>query len=176
MNAATYDVIVICGAPGVGKSQTAKCLATRLGKGVRIEVDALRAMVIPVEWTNQAEHVGVLSLASGLVAGFLKLGHRPVIVVDTFSGDKLVAFLRELRSQQAELEAGVFALVATPEVLRVRVKGRPRDQFNDIDICEKLNADVVKHLQPGEHLIDNSSLTPQKTADLILADGKASAR
>ena len=162
------DVIVIRGAPAVGKSVTAKCLAARLGVGVRVEVDTVRAMVIPVDWTNQAEHIGILSLASGLVAGFLSIGHRPVIVVDTFSGDKLARFLGELQVLRSGIDVRAFALVAAPDVLRARVERRPPDQFKDIAICEKLNANVAKHLQPGERLIDNSSLTPEEIVDLIL--------
>ena len=170
MTAPMPDVIVIRGAPGSGKSRTAKCLAARLGTGVRMEVDTLRAMVIPVDWTNQVEHINVLSLGAGLVAGFLRFGHSPVIAIDTFSGDKLVRFLAELRALQDGLDVRAFALVTTPAVLRARVGNRPADQFRDIGICEKLNSDIVKHLQPGEQLIDNSSLTPEEIVDLILGD------
>jgi predicted kinase len=168
------DVIVIRGAPGSGKSEAARCLASRLGTGARIEVDTLRAMIIPVDWTNQSEHIGVLALATGLVTGFLGLGHRPVIVVDTFSGDKLTKFLADLRALLPGIEVRVFALVPDRAVLRSRVGGRPDDQFKDIPICEKLNADIVRRLQPGERLIDNSTLTPAETVDAILdgcADG-----
>ena len=164
----TPDVIVVRGAPGAGKSEVAKRLAARLGTGARIEVDTLRAMIIPVDWTNQSEHVSVLSLTTGLVAGFLGLEHRPVIVVDTFSGDKLAKFLADLRALRAGLEVRVFALVPDRAVLRARVEGRPDDQFKDIRTCEKLNADVVRHLQPGERLIDNSALTPEETVNVIL--------
>lgn len=164
------EVIVIRGAPGSGKTEAAKCLAAGLGRGAWVEVDTLRAMIVPVNWTDQREHIAVLSLATGLVAGLLRLGHRPVIVVDTFSGDKLARFLVELREQQSGLDVRVFTLVTTPAVLRARVESRPAYQFKDVDICEKLNADVVRHIQPGERLIDNSSLTPTEAAGVILAD------
>lgn len=162
-------VIVVRGAPGSGKSQTAKVLATRIGKGARVEVDTLRSMVFPVDWTNQAEHVSVLSLATSVVAGFVKLGHRPVIVVDTFSGDKVVKFLSELRDRHSPLDVRVFALVAGRDELQRRVERRPAHQFNNVAVCLKLNADVMKHLQPYETLIDTSSLTPEETAEAVLA-------
>ncbi len=173
MSLATPDVIVIRGAPGSGKSQTAKYLAAKLGRGCRIEVDTLRQMIIAVDWTNQAEHRNVLSLATGLVAGFLRLGQRPVIVVDTFSGDKLGNFLADLRAQENSLDVRMFTLAPTPAVLRARVEGRPADQFKDISVCEKLNADILRHLQPGERLVDNSVLTPIETVDLICAECEA---
>lgn len=161
------DVIVIRGAPGSGKSRTAKCLAARIGRGARVEVDTLRSMVIPVDWKNQAEHIGVLSLATHVVVGFLALGHRPVIVVDTFSGNKLVKFLTELRELRAGVDVRLFALVPTSAALRARVEERAPDEFKDVTVCEKLNRDTVRFLQPGERVIDNSGLSPEETADVI---------
>ncbi len=165
MNASSMDIITIRGAPGSGKTLVSKCLAARYPQGVRIEVDSLRAMVISVDWTNQAEHSSILSLSTGLVLGFLKRGFRPVIVVDTFSGNKLESFLADLRSADGLLDVRSFALVTAPAVLRSRVEGRPADQFKDLGVCEKLNADVPKHAQPLERIIDNSHLTPEETAE-----------
>jgi predicted kinase len=125
-------------------------------------------MVIPVDWTNQVEHINVLSLCVGLVAGFLQFGNKPVIVVDTFSGNKLARFLTELRALRSGLDVRLFALVVAEAVLRSRVEKRPVDQFRDIAICEKLNADVVKRHYQDERVIDNSLLTPEETVDLIL--------
>ena len=167
MTSTNPDVIIIRGAPGTGKTQTSKCLANRFRGGVRIEVDTLRAMVIAVDWTNQAEHISMLSLSTGLVGGFLGRGYRPVIVVDTFSGDKLAKFLAELHLLDESLDVRAFALVSAPDVLRARVETRPAEDFKDICICQKLNTDIVKHLQPLERLIDNTALTPEETAEVI---------
>jgi hypothetical protein len=161
------DIIVIRGAPGSGKTQASKYLAAWFPRGVRIEVDALRAMVISVAWTNQAEHINILSLSTGLVLGFLSLGYRPVIVVDTFSGNKLMKFLTDIFSRNDSLDVRGVALVTAPEVLKARVENRPEDQFKNLRICQKLNSEVVKYLQPFEQLIDNTSLTPQETARAI---------
>ena len=164
----TPDVIVIRGAPGSGKSEAAKRLAARLGTGARIEVDTLRAMIIPVDWTNQSEHISILSLVTSLVAGFLGLGHRPVIVVDTFSGDKLTRFLADLVALRSGIEVRMFSLRPDQNVLRARVEGRPDDRYKDLQVCEKLNNDVAMHLLPDEQLLDNSALTPEETVDVIL--------
>jgi len=168
MNCSNADVIIIRGAPGSGKSQASKCLAAHFPKGVRAEVDSLRAMVISVDWTNQAEHINMLSLAASLVQGFLRLEYRPVILVDTFSGNKLNKFLAELHSFDNSLKVRSFALVTAPEVLRTRLEKRPADKFKDVAICQELNADIMKHLHPTDHLIDNTKLTPEQTSAAIL--------
>lgn len=162
------DVIVIRGAPGSGKSEAAKRLAARLGHGARVEVDTLRAMIVPVDWTNQQEHIAALSLAVQVVAGFLRMGHRPVIVIDTFSGDKLGRFLEDLGTAHAGAAVRAFSLAPNRAALRARVEGRPDGGYKDVRVCEKLNADVPRRLVPGELLIDNSELTPDETADAVL--------
>jgi len=169
MTSTTPDVIIIRGAPGSGKTEAAKFLAAHLQKGVRLEVDTLRSMVISVNWTNQAEHISILSLSATLVHGFLDLGYKPVIVVDTFSGRKLTKYLAELQSTGRQLDVRIFALFVTPDILRQRIEMRPDGQFKDIDICQKLNSDVIKHKQHDEQRIDNSDMTPEETAELILA-------
>ncbi len=162
------DVIVIRGAPGSGKSEAAKRLAARLGHGARVEVDTLRAMIVPVDWTNQQEHIAVLSLAVQVVAGFLRMGHHPVIVVDTFSGDKLGRFLEELGTAHVAAAVRAFSLAPNQAALRARVQGRPDGGFKDVRVCAKLNSDVPRRLLPGELLIDNSQLAPDATAEVIV--------
>jgi hypothetical protein len=162
------DMVIIRGAPGTGKSQVAKCLAHYFKQGIRLEVDTLRSMVITVDWKNQTEHMNVLSLAADLALGFYNLGYGPVIVVDTFSGNKLASFLTRIHAKNNNLEVHSFALITAPEVLKSRVESRPKDRFNDIQVCSKLNSDTSKYLLSFEKLIDNSLLTPEETAELIL--------
>ena len=61
-----------------------------------MEIDNLRSMVISVDWTNQNEHINILNLSSRLVLDFLQLGFSPIIIVDTFSGDKMIKYLELL--------------------------------------------------------------------------------
>ena len=67
------DIIIIRGAPGSGKSQTAKSLSQVFPKGVRLEVDTIRQMVISVDWKNQQEHIDMLQASTKLVYEFLQL-------------------------------------------------------------------------------------------------------
>lgn len=127
-------------------------------------------MIVNVDWANQADHIGVLALTIEVVAHFLSLGHGPVIVVDTFSGDKLLRFLMDLGGRLPDAAVGVFTLVPRPSVLRARVLGRPAREFRDLPICVKLNEEMVRHLHPCERIIDNSDLSPEETVDAILGE------
>lgn len=169
MSASRVDVIIIRGAPGVGKSRVAKVLAGRFPKGAKVEVDALRKMVNSVRWTDQEEHIKLLGLAARVTSEFAGMGFRPVIVVDTFSGDKVGGFLHALKQHDAQLHVALFGLTATVEILAQRLNGRPQDQFKDFEIARQLNADVVKIRRSDEVQVDTSALSPEQTADRILS-------
>ena len=162
------DVIIIRGAPGSGKSELGKALAKHYPQGARVEVDALRKMVISVNWTDQAEHIKLLGLAAGTVAEFVRLGFRPVIVIDTFSGNKVDGFLARLREISPSLEVRLFALHLPDEVLARRLAARPDGLFKDLAIAKKLNADVLKIRRPEEIQINGSGLSPAQLASKLV--------
>ena len=161
------DVVIIRGAPGAGKSQTAKCLTAYYPGGVKVEVDILRRMVISVDWKNQKEHINLLQVAARLTRDFCNLGFRPVIVVDTFSGDKVNRFVNTLRHLDNALNIRIFGLHVPDEVLRKRLNERPGDEFKDYGISKKLNAEVLEVRYPGEIHVDSASLSPKQTAGKI---------
>ena len=161
------DVVIIRGAPGAGKSQAAKALTSFFPRGAKVEADILRKMVISVDWKNQQEHIKLLQVAARLTHDFLNLGFRPVIVVDTFSGDKVNRFVDTLRHLDGSLAIKIVALYVSDEVLRTRLEARPLDEFKDFGICKKLNEDVLKIKHPGEFQIDTTELSPRQTAEEV---------
>jgi tRNA A37 N6-isopentenylltransferase MiaA len=161
------DVILIKGAPGVGKSQTAKSLTKYFPNGVRMEIDNLRSMVISVDWTNQNEHINILSLSTNLVIDFLKLEYSPIIVVDTFSGNKIINYIEKLKSIQNDLFVKIFGLYTSENELKKRIDLRNDDEFKDFDSCKKLNKDTIKFKQKDEILIDTTGLHSENTAKII---------
>lgn len=163
------DLILLKGAPGVGKSTVAKFLSSHFPSGARIEVDVLRKMVIGVKWTDQAEHRAVLTLGAQLAAGFLRSGFSPVILVDTFSGDKVDDFLNAFRAEHPQGKVCVIGLHASDNVLRARVLNREADGFRDLAVSMRINGELVRDARSFEKLIDTTGLSPTEVAQAVLA-------
>ena len=167
MRANKVDIIIIKGAPGTGKSQTGKSLAKYFPKGVRLEIDNLRSMVISVDWTNQAEHIEILNLSRGLILNFLQSGFSPVIVIDTFSGDKTSNFIEELNKLKDDLHIKIFGLYTTEVELTKRIQSRKESEFKDLNICIKLNNDTLRNKHKKEFQIDTTGLISNDTVEII---------
>ena len=165
----TPHIILIRGAPGAGKSQAAKALESFFPGGVKIEVDSLRKFVVSVDWKNQKEHKNMLRISARLACEFHTLGFAPVMIVDTFSGDKVNGFLEALRQMGGDLSVRVFTLHVSENVLKDRLEKRSGEEFKDFTISKKLNADVLKTGPDGESRIDTSLLTPQQTAERMFS-------
>lgn len=167
MQAKKIDIIIIRGAPASGKSQTAKSLSLSFPKGVRLEVDNLRQMVISVEWENQEEHINMLQISTRLVYDFLKLGFSPVIVVDTFSGDKINKYLESLYQLDKDLSIKIFGLYTSDDELKRRLNLRSDNEYRDFGISKKINDDVLKIKHETEIQINTTGLLPIQTAKII---------
>lgn len=161
------DIIIIRGTPGSGKSETAKSLSKYFPNGVRIEVDTIRNMVISVDWKNQQEHIDMLQASTKLVFEFLHLGFSPVLVIDTFSGDKINRYLDTLYQHNENLSIKIFGLYTTKEELKRRLNLRTSPEFKDFPICKRLNDDVLKWRHENEFQIDTTGLTSSQTAEKL---------
>ena len=161
------DIIIFRGSPGSGKSETSKSLSKFFLKGARIEVDSIRQMVISVDWINQEEHINMLHVSTKIVFEFLNLGYRPVIVVDTFSGDKVNSFLTAFHKLDINLSIKVFGLFTSDDELKKRLEFRSDDKFKNFGICKKLNEDVQKIKIKNEFQINTTGLVSMQTAEII---------
>ena len=132
-----------------------------------MEVDTIRQMVISVDWKNQQEHIDMLQASTKLVFEFLHYGFSPVIVVDTFSGDKINRYLETLYHHDENLSIKVFGLYTTDNELRRRLDLRTSEEFKDFEICRKLNDDVMKWRHGSEFQINTTGLISTETAQRI---------
>ena len=161
------DIVIIRGAPGAGKSRAAKALTSFFPRGVKIEVDILRKMVISVDWKNQREHISLLRVTARLVHEFITLGFKPVIVVDTFSGDKVDGFLDAIRQLDGSITVKIVGLYLSDDALKSRLEARPVDEFKNLGISRKINGDVQRIRHPCEEQIDTTAISPEQVAEEI---------
>jgi hypothetical protein len=147
------EILIVRGAPGVGKSSAARLLRRLFPAGAVIEVDLLRGMVSSVRWQDTDQHLKALSHARLLAESFLEAGYRPVVIVDTFSPKKLSAFTSSLARPYR-----VVSLYAEPLVLRSRIEGRPNVQFRDFETSQSVNSEIHLNRFPNEVLLDTSEL------------------
>jgi hypothetical protein len=120
-----------------------------------------------VDWKNQQEHIDILQVSTGLLHDFLKLGFSPVIVIDTFSGDKINKYLETLYELDKDLSIKIFGLFTTDEELKRRLDLRTNPEFKDFPICKRLNDDVIKWKHKSEFQVDTTGLSPTQTAEKI---------
>lgn len=161
------DIVIIKGTPASGKSTTAKELAKYFPNGVRLEIDNLRSMVISANWTDQEEHISILNLSTNLIKDFLDLNYKPIIVVDTFSGDKINSFVEKLKSLNQNWMISIYGLNVNEYELKKRLDNRPDDKFKDFEICRKLNDDTLKFKHENEMQIETTGLTAKETSKWI---------
>jgi broad-specificity NMP kinase len=153
------DILLLRGAPGVGKSTTARKLRHMLPTGAIIEVDTLRGMIAAVKWVDTQQHLLALEHAHLLAESFLRRGFSPVLIIDTFSRGKLLGFIEKLSRPYL-----IATLHARWEVLRSRVEQRPDEHFKDLAAIQLLHDEVARNRYPHELLIDTSELSPADTA------------
>jgi RNase adaptor protein for sRNA GlmZ degradation len=163
----SWDLIIIKGAPGSGKTEVSKSLVKLFPKGVRIEVDTVRNMVGSVDWKNQNEHIKLLEISAKLAVEFLIADFSPVIIVDTFSGDKVQKFIKDFKLLKPDSKIKIFGLYLDNPILAMRLKNRPTGLFKNFEISKKINQDTISLKQLDEIQFDTSSLKSIELAQKI---------
>lgn len=163
-----YDIIIIRGAPGVGKSTLLKLLKKKYDNGVTVEVDTIRGMINNVKWINKDEHIHSLSATLALSTEYLKAGYYPIIIVDTLGRSRMKQFrasLYQLSIKGRPIKYFAISLYCEDDILVKRITGRP-DGFKDIGASRIINNEMAKSEFPPELLIDTSNLTPKQVLEV----------
>jgi len=163
-----YDLILVRGAPGVGKTTLAKRLRAHFPKGITIEVDSFKDMVNLLDWNDTTRYHHILEAVAMTCRSFLEKGYAPVIVVDTLSAEILEDFNAILQKSRNEPSCLVVTLVCDPEVLEQRIKGR-KNGFSSIEPSLAINEDMRKYRVFDEFLVDTTTSSPDEVLALVLA-------
>lgn len=152
------DVLILRGAPGVGKSTLGRGLRRQIEHGSVIEVDDIRGMLTRVDWTSRVHHDIALSVALDALLSFLRADVRPVVLIDTFSRSRLQGV--QSRLDGARVRHHTLSLWLEPEQLAIRLRER-KSGFSDWEPSRVLNEEARKNRYPNEELIDTSQMAPE---------------
>ncbi|MBK9032268.1 MAG: AAA family ATPase [Myxococcales bacterium] len=159
------DVLVIRGAPGVGKSTLGRGLRRVLEQGAVVEVDDVRAMIAQVDWTSRAHHDVALDVALAAIERFVAIGTKPVALVDTFSRGRRTSV--QGRLDGAALRHETVSLWVAPAILAARLEARTTG-FKDWEPSRILNDEVRANRYRHERLIDVTALDREAVLGVVI--------
>ena len=154
-------VIFINGSINAGKSTVARLVAQKLGETVVLEVDALRDMIpwVPLEKSIPINLENVVSL----IKNFRRAGFNVVVPYPLSRGN--FEFLKEKLGPDIA-DCQFFTL--SPQ-LDIAANDRGDRKLNDWEKERvKYHYSVGIHKPDFGEIIDNTSQTPEETADLVV--------
>jgi broad-specificity NMP kinase len=163
------DVIVVRGAPAVGKSTVSRLLLSRLEAGALVEVDQIRGSMANVDWGDREQHAVALRGALSLVESLVSDAAIPVVLVDVMGRDSLQIVQDWL--DRANVSHVTYSLWAERGVLEARMERREGD-YRDHQMARWINEEIERDRRPAERLVDTSATEPAEIViELIRAVG-----
>lgn len=165
--AARYDLVLIRGAPGVGKSTLAENLKKHFPHGATVEVDYIRGIINRVEWIHAQQDIHGVEAAWAAGRSYLASGYFPVLIIDTFGLPKYKKIVSFIHASRPGLSCHTLALYCTDEELVSRITRR-KNGFSDKENSLRLNEEVRNHRYRNETLIDTTARSPESVLDEVL--------
>jgi predicted kinase len=163
----TCDLVVIRGAPGVGKSTLANGLKARFPQGVTIEVDAFKGMMHRWDWKDTRQYRHITGAAGMACSSYLENGYSPVIAVDTFSPEILGEFMALMSTSPRKPACLVITLVCDPEILALRIQRR-KTGLCHVEPALAINDHMGKSTTSSDLLVDTGTRSPDEVLALVL--------
>lgn len=165
------QIVIISGPPGAGKSSVAEALCQRYDRTAHIDVDVVRAMVrmgAAKPWGPGAEAQRQRRLEARNVCGLARNFVDALfgVFIDGVIGPYgLAAYRQELRGAPVPVHF-VILLPSLDETVR-RDRARPGSHVPSQRL-QAIHADFAKAGRFAGEVIDNTSLTVEETADLVM--------
>lgn len=156
------DYIVLRGAPGAGKSTTARALMRRLRGGVTIEVDEVRKMINGVVWESHQQHFDAIGAAAEAAKAYLASGYRPIVFVDTLAFGGLEIALKALNSESVS----TYSLVCSRFSLALRL-WRRFGGFRDSAKSARIDSHLRLTASHPSEIIDTTAMDVHQVVSWI---------
>lgn len=161
----SFDLLVIAGAPGSGKTTVCDLLHAAL-ESPYIDFGDVRNFHLDQHWSNQSAPEEQMSFENlvYILKNYIRYGYKNVILNDL--KDFRVRQIPELFSEHHYLIATL--IVESDDELAARISAR-NSGFTNVERALVWNKEIRQRpLLTGEHRIDNTHREPQQTADIIL--------
>lgn len=165
-----YDIILIGGAPGSGKSSVCKIIKAKLGN-TWLDCGWLREFHLNYGWKNKGRKEEQMAFENTvfIIKNYLKHGYRN-IMVDDLQYDKFM----ELRKIFPKRRILLVILTCKDSELKRRLLAPRESGFDNVKMALKYNEQWKDCNLKGQLKIDNSKHNnPQTAASIILNEIKA---
>jgi len=165
--AVRYELVIIRGAPGVGKTTLSEALKRCFPGGVSIEIDHIRGMINSVAWIHVQQDINSIEAAWAAGRSYLENGYRPLFLIDSFGILKYKRIISMIHASRPELSCHTLALYCADDELVSRIRSR-KNGFSDIKNSLALNREVRDHRHRNETFIDTTGRSPESVLDEVL--------
>lgn len=159
------DLLLIRGAPGIGKT-TIGSLFRRFAHGcVVIDIDDVRRMATDERFLyGENEHYrNAVLVVQGMVESYLVAGYSPVIVIDVFCANILNLFRTRVYSGTSVSAT----LYAQNTVLLGRMSNRIKGYIN-LDVATRINRHMLDTKEMTDIWIDTTDIDPGKSFKMLI--------
>ena len=155
-------LILINGAPGVGKSTAARLVFARLPNAAFLDGDDVW-QINPFEVTDRTKAIVERNIPF-VLRGYLEAGYDYVILAWVMHRQAIIDWLLN-QFRDLDLEVGVFTLVAEEATAQARWRECSGQQGTSEVVSDRLR----QSLELATMKIDTTHLTPEQVAERILA-------
>jgi len=155
-------LILINGAPGVGKSTAARLVFARLPNAAFLDGDDVW-QINPFEVTDRTKAIVERNIPF-VLRGYLEAGYDYVILAWVMHRQAIIDWLLN-QFRDLDLEVGVFTLVAEEATAQARWRECSGQQGTSEVVSDRLR----QSLELATMKIDTTHLTPEQVAEAILA-------
>jgi predicted kinase len=152
------NLILIGGAPGVGKSTLADSLKKAFPKGITLESDLLWGCLNAVNWYNQDQAWISLKQTFYLAEKYLQSGFHPITVVNVFTTRTLERVFKLFEERKAIADYKIISIYMSDTHLEQQVLNRKDGGWKDLESCYFCNHDVQTQHFKNQTLINVESL------------------
>ncbi len=160
-----FDIIVVRGAPGVGKTTLGELLKMSDTFKAVIDIDEVRHMLNSEKfiYAINTDYFNSILAASNLIDLLVDTGLKPIVVIDVFSKLILDFFLKNLTAKKI----AIVTLISTDEELANRMTNRINGYIN-LEVAAKVNLHIKQTHYESDTTIDTTFLKPKEVLNQFL--------